>query len=108
MRQQAIFFYFIVDVQEARSQKPALVFRQVLIDLRLILLRDCLIVRLPSLLTGRNASRTVGLPPMFAGDRLVLLIDDHAGIVRPSRSPKSVAFFIQYFEFNERAPETYA
>src|SRR5438067_13799429 len=104
MWQQAIVFHLVVDAEEAGREKALFIFRQVLINLRLILPGDDLVMRLPSLLARRNSCGAIRLPPMFAGDGLVLLIDDHASIVGPPRRPQSVPVLIQHFELNERAP----
>src|SRR5438067_11422924 len=103
MWQQAIVFHLVVDAEEAGRQKSLFIFRQVLINLRLILPGDGLVMRLPSLLARRNSCGAIRLPPMFAGNGLVLLVDDHTNVVGPPRPPQSVTVLVQHFELNERA-----
>src|SRR6185436_13545590 len=92
----AVVLHAAADGEEARRQRRArrhveaalriLLARrrradELLVDLRLVLLADDLVVRLVGKLVRVQARRAVVLPPQLAGDRRSVLVDDGARAV---------------------------
>ena len=118
LRQDAVVLHLGADRQEARGQlalrlgvRAAHRLRhigrrrhQLLIDLRLVLPRDLLIVRLVHALL-RLDLRAVVVPPQLARDLVAVFIDDDAGAVGAPGRPQHLVVHVEHAELQEGAAE---
>lgn len=79
--------------------------RHLLIDLRLGLLGDDLVVRLVRAGLRVDARRAVRRPPQLARNGLAFLVHDHAGTVGAARGPQHLPELVADLEGDEGAAE---
>ena len=119
MRQQAIVLHLGADRQEAggelagRRRAHATCGRrhvgrrreQLLVDLRLILPGNDLVVGLVDARRGIDSCGAVVLPPQLAGDRCAFLVDDDPDAIGAPRRPQDPIVGAEHAELDEGAAE---